>query len=507
MAKLWRFPLHSLILGAYAILALIAFNLQESPLSEAVRSLAAGLLLATVLLVLLKLLHKNWARAGLIASVLLIAFFSYGHLYDALKLLGAPGLLLARHRFLLPLWLAPTALAVWRILKLKNMGGATAALNFIALFLLIFPLFQISSFLIRNWFAQQEQPASTTRALSLQASADAPDVYYIIADAYARDDVLQSFYHFDNRDFLAQLQGLGFYVAQCSLSNYPKTRLSLTSSLNMDYMEGLGITANDQADEFWRRIRNSTVRKTFEAQGYKIVSFETGFYWTEWPDADLYLSREKQGLNGVQLNSFETLLLKTTLLRAVVDLQPLLSQPLVNAVEISPLQEHYDITRYALDTLPQLAQVAGPKFVFVHLLIPHGPFVFDAEGNFTTEELSLEEAYNQQMIYLNRRLLEIFTTLINESERPVVIILQGDHGGPGTQYSHDRMKILNAYYLPEGSNQLYPSISPVNSFRLIFDTYFEYEYPLVDDLSYYSTSENFFNMTLISDDRPGCTQS
>ena len=505
MAKLWRFPVHSLLFGVYPILALMAANLQEAPLEDGFRALVVGPVLAIALLAVFAWFIKDWSRAGVLTTILLLSFYSYGHIYAGLKTLGEIGLLIARHRFLLPVWIGITLILVWFIWKrVRTVESATSGLNLVALILLVFPLFQIGSFLARSWSTEPTENLATNDLTATLSDAEKPDIYYIIADAYSRQDLLADFYSYDNSEFLDQLRLMGFYIGDCSLSNYPKTRLSLTSSLNMNYLEDLGITANDQGDEFWRRIRNNEVRKTLEAEGYQIVSLETGFYWTEWSDADIYLSRRDAGLGAVRLNGFETLLLHTTLVRAPLDLISGQDEEAPATFEGGTPEEHYEITGYALDTLDEIAFIDGPKFVFAHLLIPHGPFVFDAEGNFTTEPRSLVESYNAQVTYLNNRLLESLEMIINNSKRPVVIILQGDHGGPGTQLTYDRMKILNAYYLPEGLDRLYPSISPVNSFRIVFDTYFGTEFGQIEDLSYYSDSDNFFDVTLINDDNPAC---
>jgi hypothetical protein len=67
------------------------------------------------------------------------------------------------------------------------------------------------------------------------------------------------------------------------------------------------------------------------------------------------------------------------------------------------------------------------------------------------------------------------------------------------------MKILNAYFLPgEGAAGLYPSITPVNTFRLIFDVYFGADLELLEDVSDHSTADDFFDFTIYPDDRPGC---
>jgi hypothetical protein len=86
------------------------------------------------------------------------------------------------------------------------------------------------------------------------------------------------------------------------------------------------------------------------------------------------------------------------------------------------------------------------------------------------------------------------TTLLADSATPPVILIQGDHG-PWLQYGSDQFKILNAYYLPGHNDLLYPSISPVNTFRLVFDTYLGADYPLLEDISYDSPVPNVFNFT------------
>jgi hypothetical protein len=66
----------------------------------------------------------------------------------------------------------------------------------------------------------------------------------------------------------------------------------------------------------------------------------------------------------------------------------------------------------------------------------------------------------------------------------------------------EKMGILNAYYLPgvDYSNpHLYPSITPVNSFRLVFDLYFGTKLGSLDDSSYvyanYSRPYKFLDVT------------
>jgi hypothetical protein len=85
-------------------------------------------------------------------------------------------------------------------------------------------------------------------------------------------------------------------------------------------------------------------------------------------------------------------------------------------------------------------------------------------------------------------------SLLAQSETPPIILLQGDHGPKG--FSDDNIEvnnftenfaILNAYYFHDGNySDLYPSISPVNSFRVVLNQYFDTDYPVLEDRSYFS---------------------
>jgi len=91
---------------------------------------------------------------------------------------------------------------------------------------------------------------------------------------------------------------------------------------------------------------------------------------------------------------------------------------------------------------------------------------------------------------------QVIDTILANSSQPPVIIIQGDHG-PGSRLDWDspqrtclweRTPILNAYYLPEGRDSLlYPSISPVNSFRVVLNSYFGTNLPLLPDDTYFTS--------------------
>jgi hypothetical protein len=86
--------------------------------------------------------------------------------------------------------------------------------------------------------------------------------------------------------------------------------------------------------------------------------------------------------------------------------------------------------------------------------------------------------------------------ILDASEIPPIIILQGDHGSPNS--IEGRMAILSAYYLPGGGDQmLYSSITPVNNFRIIFDYYFDGSFSLLEDQSFFSDHDAIYDFIQI----------
>lgn len=508
-----RIPYYPFLFAIYPVLALLGNNIEEIPASVAIRPGLIALAICAGSILVLRFVLKNWDQAAILASVGWIAFFAYGLVYKSLKGLGPLAILLDRHRFLAPLWFGLFLFMIFWLLRSKaEPSRIHTFFSLVAVTAVIFPLAQIGLFWVRAQEARSGRAVSTEAhsGLRVPAGKSAPDVYYIILDAYSRDDTLLAEYGLDNTPFLEELQELGFFVARCSQSNYSQTQLSLASSLNMNYLDILDRdyspgNTNRVGLEEW--IRHSAVRKAFEELGYQTVAFETGFKGTEWHDADVYLAPTAAMVGDLQvtagLNGFELLLIDNSagilLTDAAVKLPEILQTNFDN-----PNRIHYNRILFAFDQLRKMPQSSGPKLVFAHLVIPHPPYVFSESGEFTNHSQENKAAYREQVIYLNNQLIPLLRTLIEGSATPPVIVIQGDHGGTEAAQGF-RMNILNAYYLPGQAGGLYDRISPVNTFRLIFNEYFGGDYEILEDVSYFSVYKTPFDTTVIPERRDGCT--
>jgi len=293
---------------------------------------------------------------------------------------------------------------------------------------------------------------------------------------------------YDNSYFIKELEDIGFYVAACSRSNYPQTTVSMASSLNMGYLWDVipNTGSGDRNSEpVYAGIIHSQVRQEFEDRGYRIVAFDSGVRWLNWRDADLFIEPTPDSFFSLQLSVFEYIFLDTTAIH------PFMQQPYFLR---SKYVHNYNRILFVLDELPRLAKVKGPKFVYVHMLIPHPPNIFLADGsmNLDTDYYNFGigkgkngqyniEGYINNTKFINSRLPDVVRDIIKYSDRPPVIIIQGDHGYQLPDIQHS---ILNAYYLPnENISYPYPTITPINTFRIVFNNYFGTNYPLLDDKS------------------------
>ncbi|HXH81695.1 MAG TPA: hypothetical protein VNN07_02065, partial [Candidatus Tectomicrobia bacterium] len=149
-----------------------------------------------------------------------------------------------------------------------------------------------------------------------------------------------------------------------------------------------------------------------------------------------------------------------------------------------------------------------PVFAFAHFLLPHDPWVFGPEGEYlpanVVERRSRTENYVNHLRFANRAILRLVDSLLADRRRPQpIIIVQADEGPFPLRYERDELNfdwrqatpeevrekfgILNALYLPGvATERLSSSITPVNTFRLVFGSYFGADLPLLEDRIYVS---------------------
>ena len=495
--------LHPFLFAAYSVIGVYSQNASQVPIDWTFRSLLLLLLLAAVLNLILLWVYKDAERAGFVTTLILIWLFM-GHLYRLLLELSpfwstVPGRFLALLVISLPFGLLVSG-RVWK--KITNRKLVTRTLNAMSLVLVVFPLIGILPTLPRESLQVQTLRARLDQIGLPQSMPNetTPDIYVIILDGYGRADILQNVYGFDNSEFINFLEKKGFYVADRSTTNYPQTELSLSSLLNFRYLDEYVAGFGDASGRAPLRelLQSTAVRGFLEGEGYTMVALPSAALFAQIRDAGVYVE-----LAPGNVNEFEGLLLSTSLFGVA-------AESLGMDLPVAGYDMHRRYILFSFEALAEVQKIPGPKFVFAHILSPHPPFIFDGNGEYRTPDYPYSSwdaslypgqkkeyiaDYTGQMTFVNRKLEDVIAAILDNSEAPPVILIQGDHG-PGVYYDmlelddsclSERFSILNAYYFPDGDYQaLYPEITPVNSFRAILDKYFDTNLGMIDDRNYFA---------------------
>ena len=533
-----RTPFHPLLFAAFPVLSLFAANLDFAKLADVWRPLAIMVGATAIIWLVVAKAMKDSARAAIGVTSFVAAMFAFRMIGESLVPFGSEwpialaavpvalvaGVLLGRSRKL-RLWrtaasvtLAAVLLAglaigamfvpwagenavslaavLWGALAgyaggriKKGVQPATVLLNLIGIFLVAQPLVNAA---LEGYGV--DSPLAGGFGSPVRAADGMPDVYYIVLDGYGRRDALAEFYGITDDPLAKGLEERGFYVAQASRTNYTQTLQSLGSTLNMEYLhELLEVSANEESRDALKRLTDSSlVAARFRAGGYKFVSIVT--YSSMLPTASAEVVHENQ--HGPSL-------LEEAFIGSIPFGSTLESTGVANNHRIRVLS--------AYRSLDELARSRRPQFVLVHIIAPHPPFVFTADGGPTENITEHKDAshymeiggtlesyvggYRAQAEYIAKRTLESIDKLLARPGPRRCIIVQGDHGRKARlDYESlersdltESLPILNAYLVPQKmESELYASISPVNTFRIVLSHLFEPDYEVLPDKSYYS---------------------
>jgi hypothetical protein len=508
---------HPILFALYSVLTLFSYNLGEIVFDSTIRSFIIVIVLSLMVLCVYKLIVKDWRRAGLFATWSLIIFLTYGHFYNFLK--GLPlDVSFVRHRYLVPLWMILFLMGHFLLIKkLKDPELMTVVFNVISLILILFSMFSLGKYAYMKAKAKRTYRVDYgSLSMEIELPKNPPDIYYILLDGYSRADVLETKFGFDNSEFVQQLEEIGFFVADCSRSNYIHTQLTLATLFNMAYLEEIvGEIEDKSAIEnvpLESLTKNNAVMSTLEQVGYETVAFETSYYWSHFYEADYYFEPSHQALADSSLNGFEELYIDTTLLSPLFDWQKFLSIKAIQAPDF-PREKHFIRINFVLDTLKKLPEMAGPQFTFAHMVIPHPPYIFTEDGlisdiNMYSEDYTRgekgKEGYLNNIRFINQEILLVVEELLNQSNTEPIIIIQSDHGSDFC----DRTLNFSAFYFPNGGDEmLYDTITPVNTFRLVFNYYFNSNLDVLPDLSYTTGGDGYYDFIAVDDPFRNCQDS
>ena len=493
---------HPIVFGIYPILALYFNNRNEIPFSAIQKALITSIVLGTIVITSFLLIFRSWRKAALPSSLTLLLFYSYGHVNDILNNVNLFGEPVGRHRYMIPFWILAFIIGQALLVRLKNANMLNKILNTVSTILMFFLCVQALIFAVQSATAKiDSSERNTVQQESLLPEPSERDIYYILIDAYSRQDILLEDFYLDTSEFISELENLGFYIPDCTQSNYDNTLTAMASTLNMNYLDTMGISYRSNKKKIHSYIQKNLVLQEFKNMGYSTATFASLYPFLHLEDVTYYYDYfdSVSTFESQATLNFQYLFLETTLIQPIIEFMESKENlvipeylgkwlPTRNALENRDYRQYLQNV-YALSSLEKIPNIPEKKFVYAHLYITHQPFVFYPDGRFHPFLIQDNKAYRDQVIFLNQRLIGIIKTILAKSDPQPIVVIQSDHSYLPRE---DRVKILNAYYFPDGGDQnLYETITPVNTFRLVFNTYFDGNYPLLQDISHYIDAKGF----------------
>jgi hypothetical protein len=371
------------------------------------------------------------------------------------------------------IWIAISLLVAAMVWRLTRRPGWRRAMMAAVVVMMVLPLAEIVLYALSSEDLRVTGPPPTA-AENAKVSTER-NVYWIITDAYARGDVLQAYYGWDNTPFLTALRERGFVIGERSSANYPWTKYSVSSTLQMEYFSPLSRKPRHRTYKPALRGFNNTVAR-FKSLGYHYIHGEPGGGILKTlcgGQEDRCITGEFGG--GISLTEAEVELLRLT--------------PFFHLVR----RWGSDLFRFEFNEATQLIdqlriEEETPFFLFYHILLPHPPVRFEADCSpAQIPDWNLlgwdRDGYLTNIKCLNEQLIDVLDAILRDDATDPIIIISADHGNTFEKpiresengaIDPDALRIvysvLLAMRLPEGEcrDSVYPTISSVNQFRLVF---------------------------------------
>jgi hypothetical protein len=467
LARGSRLVLLPLLAAAFPAGLVLAGNLGTHvfPVPWIVRVALCLVVLTGTLVVVVRPFCGNWEASCAAAAIALLGYPFYPVIVGPLALPGGWAHVAAA---LFLLMLVVLGVIYGRAMKPPLPAAALVILAIAVGWTVVPPVF-------RNWapyraiahvlHAGSEAPATVT-------AGSLPDVYYVITDGLASPDVLDSRFGVDTTAAAGRLRQLSVTVTTRSRSNYAQTYLSLASSLSGQYIDPSIASALHTRD---RRplddlIKQGEMLARFRALGYEFVMVGSDTTMTAGhPLADRCFCPLPSGPTEL-----EYVLLAASPLGDLV------------GADGATQRAHWAHVRNAFDYL-EAVRSTKPLLVFAHVIAPHPPFVFAADGSFSPALSRFSEkdgdqfpgtreeyraGYAAEARFVLDRLVTLAGRLMRRPRRPILVI-HGDHGSAlgmvhgsidRTDWT-ERLAIFSAYGGPAGTPPPPEDISPVNALR------------------------------------------
>ncbi len=274
---------HPILIALFPVLLIYSQNIHLILLEGIIFPILIIVTVAIGLWASIKFILKNIIKSGLISSIYIFLFFSYGHIFNIVESNLTQESFVSIHVILLILYTVIAVLSTYYLVKTnRRLNNFTTITNTMSIALMVFVIYNIGAYNFQSSSFEIQDDDLDPIILGAD-SKNISDIYYIVMDEYAPLRTLDEVFDYDNSNFIEFLEDRGFYVTKNSHSNYAVTFLSLSSTLNMEYQNYLSdIVDSESIDQRipYQLISNNAVMKDFKSLGYRIYNIDSGWWGT-----------------------------------------------------------------------------------------------------------------------------------------------------------------------------------------------------------------------------------
>ena len=513
---------HPFLIAFFPIIAVYSVNIGLIQLEQFILPTLLIVGSAFLFFLCLNYILKNRKKAALVVSLAFIIFFSFGHIYNMINQVSIGDTDLGSNSILLPIFTILFGIGSFLIIKTKrHLDNATSIVNtisvvfiFVIIIMVGIEAFGCDECLIQqntawefDFFSNERVDFSSyfeDHSFSISESDSLPNVYYIILDGYPSNDVLKKHLEFDNSEFTNFLRQWGFHVAENSHANYTLSSTSIPSTMNMNYVNFLADEIGEDSRNYnpligkdFALYADNQVIKNFKTMGYKVAKVgSVPMFLHDIPLADL-------------TPCYKTLHLMDNRLFDAVGRTSMIGY----FIERWSENQQRQVILCSFEEVPKISgYFEEPVFVWSQIMLPHFPLIFGPNGEpvtpgesllamnnpeYTDSSWNIKQQFVQQLQFANKKSMELVEKIL-ENEKQSIIIIQSDHGSdfdvnlqdPTDDDVHQRLSNINAIYFPDEKHReiLVNDPTNVNTFRIVFNSYFGSDYDILEDKIYWNLS-------------------
>jgi hypothetical protein len=486
--KILKSVILPILIAVYFPLLNYANNAEIINLNSLFPMLGFYFLLAIIVYFLIAFFSKTHAYKTSLKTAIIIVFFStYGIFFN---LLNKQHVIDIEHYFLLPFFLFIGLLIIYLLSKIgdKNLKNIWHIFLIISIFLVSFNVLRIAPVELRKFTRRNKLYGPIVVDENLKPVN--PDIYFIIFDEFAGFEAMRDYWQNPEvDDFVSYLQGRGFFVAEDSHStnNTGDTLHQMAMRLNYEYYPN-----DSEKETLYEAIVDNQVMKILKEKGYQIITFDEIHSEFGYP-ARGPIRADINYENNPSIESYDKNIVFDTFGKLVTENSILSAISGFDKISYGGLEVHKNMIFFTVNELGNI-ESENPVFVYVHLLFPHAPFMFDENGHYVEQEYHTNWDYYLGNYKFSVKMLERMVDNILRNYDPEdqpVIILQSDHGARNSlsdnpddpileDYPEEfKALILNAIYLPYCNDDLLTyDMDPIFTFPIVFNCLFDAEIPL-----------------------------